>query len=233
MKIIVSSSNDEIIEMLKHIPANESGRKINFVSEKVEDVYEKVKKEQSCIIIGAEHSASFWPIKAFAEKHKNPGLLLFDAHPDCYEYNTNPPKADYVKKLIDQGILKSKNVVMAGIRNSTTEESAYLKDANIKVFDMKSIFNNIENSCDAIMESVRDFDALYISIDIDVLDPAFAPGTDVIEPGGLSARELIYFIQRLKNLKNLRIVDICEINSNKDVNNMTSKLAAKIISELL
>ena len=82
-----------------------------------------------------------------------------------------------------------------------------------------------------VMEKARKFENLYISLDIDSVDPAFAPGTGCIEPGGLASRELIYFIQRLKLLKNLRMMDIVEVNPKIDVNNMTSKLAAKVIGE--
>jgi agmatinase len=76
------------------------------------------------------------------------------------------------------------------------------------------------------------FGSLYVSIDIDVLDPAFAPGTGYLEPSGLSSRELIFFLQRLSNLKNLKAVDLVEINPKLDISNLTVKTGAKIISEL-
>ena len=78
----------------------------------------------------------------------------------------------------------------------------------------------------------KNFDNLYISIDIDVIDPAFAPGTGYIEPAGLTSREFLYFLHRLKNLKNIRGYDIVEINPKKDINNLTTKLGAKILVEL-
>ena len=98
---------------------------------------------------------------------------------------------------------------------------------------MKNLFLNIDNACDSVMEICRQFNELYLSIDIDVLDPSFAPGTGYLEPGGLSTRELIYFIQRIKLLKNLKRIDLTEVNPEKDINDITVKNAAKIISELL
>ena len=83
------------------------------------------------------------------------------------------------------------------------------------------------------MSIAKEWDAMYISIDIDVLDPAFAPGTGYCEPGGLSTRELLYMIQRLKWLKNYEIADIVEIAADKDINNMTICAAAKIVRELI
>ena len=99
---------------------------------------------------------------------------------------------------------------------------------------MKNIsMEGIRNICDAVMESAKDFDGLYISIDIDSVDPAFAPGTGYPEPAGLSSRELLYFIHRLKKLKNLKAVDIVEVNPEKDLNDITSRLAAKLCVELV
>jgi len=86
--------------------------------------------------------------------------------------------------------------------------------------------------CESIMSVAREWDGSYLSIDIDALDPAYAPGTGHSEPGGLTTRQLIYFIQRLKILKNLNAADIVEVNPKKDVNDMTSKVAAKLIAEL-
>ena len=83
---------------------------------------------------------------------------------------------------------------------------------------------------EAVMELANKWDGLYISIDIDVLDPAFAPGTGYPEPGGLSIRELIYFLHRLKKLHNFRGGDLVEVNPKKDAG--TAIVAAKIITEL-
>jgi len=82
------------------------------------------------------------------------------------------------------------------------------------------------------METARGWGAFYLSIDIDVIDPAFAPGTGFREPGGLTSREMIYFIQRLKRLKNLKMTDITEVNPSKDSADLTVKLAAKLVKEL-
>ena len=85
---------------------------------------------------------------------------------------------------------------------------------------------------EAIMSVAKNFKYLYVSIDIDVLDPAFAPGTGYIQPGGLTTRELLFFLHRLKRLQNLRAYDLVEVNPSKDVNDMTSKVGAKILVEL-
>ena len=90
----------------------------------------------------------------------------------------------------------------------------------------------MHETADAVMSVMRKFDAVYVSVDIDVLDPAFAPGTGYIEPGGMTTRELLYFIQRLKNLRNIMMWDLVEVNPEKDVNELTVMAAAKILVEM-
>ena len=83
------------------------------------------------------------------------------------------------------------------------------------------------------METACTWQATYLSIDIDVVDAAVAPGTGYPEPGGISARELISSVQRIKRLKNLQRIDIVEVNPEKDVQDLTVKLAAKVLKEML
>ena len=80
------------------------------------------------------------------------------------------------------------------------------------------------------MEIALNFSDLYLSIYIDVLDPAFAPGTGYKESGGLSIRELLFFLQRISKIRNLKRVDLVEINPEKDKNDMTLDCGAKILS---
>ena len=72
----------------------------------------------------------------------------------------------------------------------------------------------------------------YLSIDIDGVDPAYAPGVTWPEPGGLTSREIVYLVRKLKKLKGLVGTEIVEVNPEKDINNMTVKLAARLVKEL-
>ena len=73
----------------------------------------------------------------------------------------------------------------------------------------------------------------YVSFDIDVIDPAFALSTGHLEPGGLTSRQAIYIISRISKMKNLKCVDIVEVDSENDKEGLTVKLAAKLLAELL
>ena len=212
-------SAEEIIKQLKNIWLNENFKTLNYKISEEGDLY-----------LGGDHSNSY-------ENFKNSGcdgLLIFDAHPDVYQEFNNATHLDWLKFLIDENKVNKENIVLVGIRSFHKKEIDYLQENKIRYFDMKKIFDlGAKETCDSVMELVRNFEKLYLSIDIDAVDPAFAPGVGGAEPGGLTSRELIYFIQRLKLLKNLKKVDIVEINIEKDVNNITSKLAAKLIWELI
>jgi arginase family enzyme len=98
---------------------------------------------------------------------------------------------------------------------------------------MDVLLEDIKNVCDLIMERARDASGFYVSVDIDCVDPAFAPGTGYLEPSGLSSSDLIYFLKRLRLLKNFRGGDVVEINPSLDFNGMTVKLGAKLLAEMI
>ena len=184
-------------------------------------------------ILGGDHSVTYAAFRAFAKKHNGAGLVVFDAHPDCEEDFTPPTHESYLRALISEGILDRNRIILIGIRNWTGDEKSFLDNNRIQYHSMKKItLQKLENIMDSVTESVRSWDATYLSIDIDSADPSCAPGTGYCEPGGLTSRELIYCIQRLKLLKNIRMADIVEVNPEKDINNLTVTLAAKLLVEL-
>ncbi|MDD5331228.1 MAG: arginase family protein [Candidatus Nanoarchaeia archaeon] len=183
-------------------------------------------------IVGGDHSITYSCVRKLATKYKNVGLVIFDAHPDCENDFRPPSHEDFVKVLVKDGIVKKENVILVGIRKIDVKERKFLNEERILCFDDKKLFNNTEEVCDVLMENCRKFDALYLSIDIDVLDPAFAPGTGYLEPGGMSSAELFYFLRRLKLLTNLKMIDLVEVNPDKDINGITVNTARKIVDEL-
>jgi len=235
---------DLIIKVLKNeIWLNENEKKpffevkeIDFKGEtdikKVHDIITKNIKSNG-IYIGGDHSITYSTFKSFIKRNPNAGIISFDAHPDVYQNFEYPTQGDWLYYLIEEGIVKPENVIIVGVRAAAKKEIDYMKKKGIIYFPMKNILIHRETICDSIMEIARGFSSLYISIDIDSVDPAFAPGTGYMEPGGLTSRELLYFLQRLKLLKNIKALDIVEINPEKDVNGMTVKLGAKILGEFL
>lgn len=196
-------------------------------------VFEKIKPQKEFIALGGDHSMTYSVFKAFASNHKNPGIVVFDAHPDLMPVTDPVNHENYLRALIEHDAVKPQNVVLVGTRNADPDEIKFLKDNKIKNFPMTEIAQDGKAAvCDAVMSAAKNFDALYLSIDLDAVDAAFAPGVTYPEVGGLTSRELLYFLHRLKKLKNPKAADIVELNPDKDINNITALLAAKIVVEL-
>ncbi len=142
-----------------------------------------------------------------------------------------PTHEEWLRALVDSGF-PAENILLVGMRNLWRNEIIFLKEKRIRIISMEQLRNDLQDTCDIIMEFSKNKE-LYLSIDIDVIDPAFASGTGYREPGGLTSRQFLYLIRRINKLKNLKAVDIVEINPEKDKEDMTVKLGAKILSELI
>jgi arginase len=171
---------------------------------------------------GGDHSVSYPIIDAFSEKYKNMNILHIDAHSDLYEnFDDNAySHASPFARLLEKGKLGS--LTQVGIRCATPHLREQAKKYNVKVVEMKD-FN---------FDFIQYLEApLYISLDIDSLDPAFAPGVSHHEPGGLTTRQLIEIIHRIQ----VPIVgaDIVEYNPVRDVHNITAMVCYKLMKELI
>lgn len=245
-------AGNEILKALDEIYSSESGKIVNRKLLNLEEIHldnnnieeankliyenglETFEENEKAIFLGGDHSISYSLLRGFNDfckkEKKEPFLVVFDAHPDCMQPMREPSHEEWLRGIIEKGFPK-KNIVMIGSRNVYHTGLTYLKENKIRTFFMKDMQDK-ESICDSIMEMARGKE-LYVSIDVDVLDPAFAPGTGFIEPGGMSSRELLYYLQRLALLKNLRGIDIVEINPSKDLGGRTVKIGAKILAEML
>ena len=215
------------------------------------NAFETFEEKPKTVFLGGDHSVSYSLTRAFFDYCQNSGrgescLIVFDAHADCMEPMKEPTHEEWLRKLIEKQIkdfyssvedaerdgFPTQNILLVGVRNIWKTELEFLKEKNIRVITMNQLLDNLQDTCDIIMEFSKNKE-LYVSIDIDVIDPAFAPAVYYKEPGGLTSREFIYLIQRINKMKNLRAVDIVEINPEKDKDGLTVKLGAKILGELL
>lgn len=249
-------TGNEILKALNEIHSNESGKIINTRLFDLEEIhldnsdveysgnliYQNSKeifdlRKEKTIFLGGDHSISYNIGKAFLDscrkEGKEPCLIVFDAHVDLMPAMKEPTHEEWLRALIEYGF-PSENILIVGARNIHQKEIEFLNKENISIIKMNTLLTDLENTCDSIMEFSRGKE-LYLSLDIDVVDSSFAPATGYPETGGLSSREFLYLIQRLNKIKNLKAVDIVEINSDKDkkFDNQTIKLGAKILSELV
>jgi len=191
-----------------------------------EKLFSALEQTDKVVSLSGSHMISAHLISSFSKKYNNCGVIIFDAHPDC-------DGEDDILPSIMRNNVKNCNIILVGTRGWKSKEAVFLKSNRIRMFEMKKVIDfGKEDVIETIMETARSFKALYISIDLDVLDPCFAPGVGCYEPGGMSSRDLLFFLQRLKKLQNLKAIDITELKPEKDINGMTAKLAAKIAAEM-
>ena len=176
------------------------------------------------IMMGGEHSITYPVVKAVKEVYDDFVLIQFDAHCDLREeYLGNEySHASVIRRCFDL----TKNIYQFGIRSGDKEEWEFgWENTNISM-DLPT------------KEDIKEIKSLdkpvYITIDIDVLDPAYAPGTGTPEPCGFSTKELINSLYLFKELKdNIIGFDVVEVSPHYDIGNITSIAAAKIIRELI
>lgn len=189
------------------------------------------KEDEKVCFIGGDHSITYPIFKAFGEVNENSFLIVFDAHADCMPPMKEPTHEEFLRAIIDKGLVKSENVILVGVRKVEDVEGKFLKDSGIKVF---SEIYDLESVADYITEKANGKD-VYVSVDIDVLDPAFAPAVNYPEVNGLSSKELFYLLRRIFCIKNLKVLDVVEAIPEKDLkfDNRTIKICAKIIEDFI
>lgn len=181
-----------------------------------------LEKDAVPVILGGDHSISYPSVKAFSWRYGKLDILHFDAHPDLYEelYGDRYSHACPFARIMEKGL--AENLVQVGIRAATGQQREMAKRYRVRMIEMKDIKQEI----------VLDFsNPLYISFDMDALDPAFAPGVSHQEPGGLSTRQVLDMIHSL----NAQVVglDVVEVNPDRDSSGITASAAVKIIMEVL
>ena len=190
-----------------------------------ENILEILEKKAMPVVLGGDHSISYPVVKAFARKFKPLDILHFDAHPDLYEelYGDRYSHACPFARIMEEGL--AQNLVQIGIRAATGEQRAKALKHRVRMIEMKDISENLSSL------SLEFSNPLYISFDMDALDPAFAPGVAHHEPGGLSTRQTIDILHAL----NARIagLDVVEVNPERDASGITAAAAVKIIKEVV
>ncbi len=215
-----------------HVDNEDVVEQEKLIYENSKDAFEE---QDKVIFLGGDHSITYSTGKAFLDVFGNNSyLIVFDAHADCMPAMKEPTHEEWLRGLVERGF-DSSHIVLVGLRKIELEERRFLDSNKIKYFEMGK-FENFEFLCDSVMEFVNQPDSkVYVSIDIDVVDPAFAPSTGYLEPGGFSSREILYFVRRLSKMRGLRAVDIVEIDSegDKKKGNVTVRLGARILWEFL
>ncbi len=187
---------------------------------------ELVAKQRQLFILGGEHSITYGAYTSFP---KETGYVVFDAHYDLRDEfaDTKLSHASYLRRIVEER--GSENILHVGARAFVKEELEFLKENNIKTISDREIREG--KGPQLLKDHVSTFDTIYSSFDLDVLDPAFAPGVGNPEAVGIDSRELFDLIHSFEETK-VTGVDIMELNPYHD-NGSTASLAAKIMSTLI
>jgi agmatinase len=185
-----------------------------------------ISRNKQIIILGGEHLITYGSYLSFP---KDTGYIVFDAHYDLRdEYaDTKLSHAAYLRRIVEKR--GTDNIIHVGARAITKEELAFTTEHKIKTITDKDIRDG--KGPKLVKDAVSTFDKTYLSIDLDVLDPAFAPGVGNPETMGVTSRELFDMIYALDGTQ-ISCMDIVELCPPYD-NGSTASLAAKLMAEVI
>lgn len=171
--------------------------------------------------LGGDHAVTYPVVRAVALRHPELTILHVDAHPDLYdEFQGNRlSHACPFARLMEEGL--AARLVQVGVRAANGHQREQARRFGVETVDMRAWVSGIRPSATA---------PLYVSIDLDGLDPAFAPGVSHREPGGLSVRDVIGLVHALPSP--LVGADVVEFNPSRDPLGLTAHVAAKLVKEL-
>ncbi|MCK4686889.1 MAG: agmatinase [Candidatus Lokiarchaeota archaeon] len=207
----------------------------------VKSIYDE-KKDIVSVMIGGDHFCTYPVVKVIGnnlKKKNNFGVLIFDSHLDLYEEWDKGvySHATVSHRIYDIDFINNRNLLIVGTRDIDIPELDIANKEKITYLNAYKLTEiGLSEYIKIIIKFFKDSDInnLYVSIDIDALDPSIAPGTGFAIPGGFSYRELWNILRELTKNFNIRAFDVVEVAPNLDnANNMTCNLAAKLIIEFI
>jgi arginase len=173
------------------------------------------------LALGGDHAITYPILRAYATKYADLTVLHLDAHPDLYDEfeGSRHSHACPFARIMEEGLVK--RLVQVGIRTANPHQRDQARRFGVEVVEMRHYQPPLALGLTG---------PLYVSIDLDVLDPAFAPGVSHHEPGGFSVRQVLRLLQELR----VPVVgaDIVELNPHRDLVGSTAMVAAKLLKEI-
>lgn len=191
------------------------------------------------IVLGGDHSISFPSIEGFANSKGKIGIIQFDAHHDLRNLQDGgPSNGTPFRSLLENKVVTGERLIQIGIRDFSNARAyhEYAKEQHVTVYTMDHVWRRPIK--DIVRESIeilrkQGVTNIYVSVDVDVLDQAFAPGCPAIGPGGMDSITLLRAIEELGKEPLVSAMDIVEIDPTLDFRDMTSRVAAQIIMKFL
>lgn len=187
------------------------------------------KTNERTIFLGGDHSISYATVKAFFESYRNAGLVVFDAHIDCMHNFKPPTHEDWLRVLLEEKFVNSENVILIGTRKIYKEEKDFLKKQRLKIVKPNKLS---KHKLLEIFDFAKKHDSIYISIDIDVLDPKVANAVAYPVKNGVKLDKFMYLLNKITKLKNFKALDLVEYIPKRDKNKITLKAILKIVNTI-
>lgn len=174
------------------------------------------------LCLGGDHSITYPIVRAFRKYFADLTIVHFDAHPDLYdEFEGNRySHACPFARIMEEGC--ARRLIQLGIRTMTEHQRKQAARFGVEVVEMREL---------PALQRLKLAGPIYISFDVDVLDPAFAPGISHREPGGMSVREAIAHLHAITG--DIVGADLVEYNPRQDVSQLTAMVCAKVLKEIL
>jgi agmatinase len=191
------------------------------------------------VVLGGDHSLSMPVLAALAERFGSDGfsVIHFDTHADTGDYEDEAPHGVPFHHAVRDGHLDGHNIVQVGLRGAWPfpEDFEWMRSVGFRWHTMGEVVERgiaaVTN--DAIAHAQSRAPRTYLTVDIDVLDPAFAPGTGTAEPGGLMTRELLWAVRTVASQVDLCAMDMVEVSPPYDPTGITAMAGHRVVLETL
>lgn len=221
---------------------------INNITKKIFDkATDILNNNKTPLLIGGDHSCVIGSALASQKYHNNIGIIWIDAHGDYNTFETTKSgnihglplaaitgyKCRELTNFITDNYINPKNCVVVGARSIDPWEIGNMLDAGVTIFTTEDIKNKGASNImkKAIDIASNNTNGIHISLDLDVIDPEFAPGVSVPEDNGISDIETYQIVDEILNNKDIvKSIDLVELNPTKDINNKTKDIALNILN---
>ncbi len=217
---------------------NKETEKVNVVPSNLEEtdkaIYSKAKEviQQNPIFVGGDHSITYSLFKAFSEEFSNASLIIFDAHADADVFFKPVSHQDLNRAVIEEKIIEKERLMIIGLRKVFDVEKPFLKKHKIPIISAEEIHKDFNGAKEKLSEFLENQKNIYLSIDIDALDPSIALGTGYLEKNGLTKKEFFELLEMILETKKVKASDLVEINPKLDKENKTINLGKEILRKL-
>jgi len=185
--------------------------------------------KEKIIFLGGDHSISYPIANAFGQVY-NAFLFVLDAHVDLMEAMEEPSHEEWLRALIEEGF-GPENLAILGARKIFKEERDFFEKNKIKIIKKGEISSFLKD--EARWKGLEEYEGIYLSLDVDVLDPEIMGATGYLEKNGLNVEEVRSFLKRIFKMKNFVAMDIVELNVQKDLNKKSLLLITDMLSDIL